>query len=73
MLSWGASIGATSYEYCVALSATTCTMWKSTGTARSVTVSNLQRNKAYFWQVRAKNSAGITLANGGVWKFTTVR
>jgi hypothetical protein len=72
-LSWGSSRGATSYEYCIALSATTCTTWKSNGTKLSVTVQNLQRNKTYFWQVRAKNSAGITLASGGIWKFTTIR
>jgi hypothetical protein len=42
-------------------------------TARSVTVRSLARNRAYYWNVRAKNTAGITVANGSVWKFTTIR
>ena len=72
-LSWAASSGATSYEYCFATSAAACTNWKSVATARSVTVRSLARNRAYFWNVRAKNTAGITVANGSVWKFTTIR
>jgi hypothetical protein len=72
-LSWQSSKGATSYEYCLALSAAKCTNWKSVGNKLSVSVRGLQRNKPYFWQVRAKNVSGTTLATGGVWKFTTVR
>lgn len=72
-LSWRASSGATSYEYCLALTAAKCTNWLNVGNKLSVSVRNLQRNKAYFWQVRAKNSVGTTVATGGVWKFTTVR
>ncbi|MBM4228267.1 MAG: hypothetical protein FJ164_11045 [Gammaproteobacteria bacterium] len=72
-LSWAASSGAASYEYCFATTAAQCTNWKSVGTAKSVTVRNLARNRAYFWDVRAKNSSGATVANGGVWKFTTAR
>lgn len=72
-LSWAASVGATSYEYCFATSAAACTNWKSVATARSVTVRSLVRNRAYFWNVRAKNTAGTTVATGGVWKFTTIR
>lgn len=72
-LSWAASTGATSYEYCFATTATKCTNWKSVGTARSVTVRSLARNKVYFWNVRSKNRSGTTVANGGVWKFTTIR
>jgi subtilisin family serine protease len=73
VLSWAASSGATSYEYCLATTAAKCTNWKSVGTARSVTVRSLARNRAYFWNVRAKNRSGTTVANGGVWKFTTIR
>ncbi|MEY3990085.1 MAG: hypothetical protein RI985_1166 [Chloroflexota bacterium] len=73
MLTWGASSRAKSYEYCIGLSATTCTPWRNVGNVRSVTVSNLQRNKVYFWNVRAKNSAGVTNSHDGVWKFTTAR
>jgi subtilisin family serine protease len=72
-LSWAASGVATSYEYCLATSAAACTNWKSVGTARSVTVRSLARNRTYFWNVRAKNTAGTTVANGGIWKFTTIR
>ncbi|MBM4413647.1 MAG: fibronectin type III domain-containing protein [Chloroflexi bacterium] len=72
-LSWAASNGATSYEYCFALTAASCTNWKSVGAARTVNVPNLAKNKAYFWNVRARNSAGFTVSNGGVWKFTTRR
>jgi len=73
-LSWAASTGATSYEYCFALTAAGCTNWKSVGTARTVTVPNLAKNKAFYWNVRAKNVAGFTVSNNGtVWKFTTRR
>jgi SdrD B-like domain/CARDB/Bacterial TSP3 repeat len=72
-LTWRASSGATSYEYCIAQSAPACTKWVSAGTRLSVTVRGLQRNKVYYWQVRAKNNAGTTLSSGGLWWFTTVR
>jgi hypothetical protein len=72
-LSWAASVRATSYEYCFAPSAAACTNWKSVAAARTVTVRSLARNRAYYWNVRAKNTAGITVANGSVWKFTTIR
>jgi hypothetical protein len=72
-LKWNASTRATSYEYCIALSTSACTNWKSTGTARQVTVRNLAKNKTYFWQVRAKNAGGTTLSNTTFWKFTTAR
>lgn len=70
-LSWGVSSGATSYEYCFARTAATCTNWKSVGTSRSVTKRNLLRNTTYYWQVRSRNDGGTKLANGGIWKFTT--
>lgn len=70
-LTWAASTRATSYEYCIALTTATCTTWKSTGAARTVTVTGLAKNKAYFWQVRAKNAGGTTTATGPTWKFTT--
>ena len=72
-LTWRASSGAASYEYCIAQSASTCTKWVSTGPNVSVTVRGLQRNKVYYWQVRAKNRVGVTMAYGGLWQFTTVR
>jgi hypothetical protein len=70
-LAWAASTRATSYEYCFALTTATCTTWKSTGTFRTAAVSGLTKNKAYYWQVRAKNTAGTTLSSSTFWKFTT--
>lgn len=70
-LSWAASSYATSYEYCIALTTATCTTWKSTGAVRTAAVTGLTKNKAYYWQVRAKNLGGTTLASSTYWKFTT--
>ena len=72
-LSWADSTRATSYEYCIALTTATCTTWKSTGTARTAAVTGLTKNKAYYWQVRAKNTAGTTLSASTFWKFTTAK
>jgi len=69
-LTWGASSGATSYEYCISTSSS-CTTFTSVGSSRSVAVS-LSRRTTYYWQVRARNTPGTTLANGGtVWSFRT--
>ena len=70
-LSWAASTRATSYEYCIALSKAACKTWKKTGTARTVTVKGLKAGTSYYWQVRAKNTAGTTLSASTFWKFTT--
>jgi hypothetical protein len=73
-LSWAASSGATSYEYCYdASNDNSCTSgWLGAGTARQVVVSGLPRNTSHYWQVRATNGAGTRLANNGTWwKFTT--
>jgi hypothetical protein len=70
-LTWAASTRATSYEYCIALTTATCTTWKSTGTARTAAVTGLAKNKSYYWQARAKNTAGTTLSATTFWKFTT--
>jgi subtilisin family serine protease len=71
-LTWGGSAGANYYEYCYAFTAAICTNWTRVG-ANSVVVRSLVRNRAYFWQVRAVNSAGQTVSGGGVWRFTTIR
>jgi len=73
-LSWGASTGATSYEYC--LDATVNSVcdgtWTSTGTTRTASRTGLANSTRYEWQVRARNSAGVTDANSGTWwTFTT--
>ena len=71
-LSWGTSTGATSYEYCYATT-TGCTTWTSVGTNTSVALSGLSNNQIYYWQVRAVNAGGNTLANTGTyWNFTTI-
>jgi alpha-tubulin suppressor-like RCC1 family protein len=71
-LSWDASRFASSYEYCLSTT-NTCPTWKSVGTARSVTVTNLQRNRIYYWHVRARNSLGVTNSTDSMWRFATVR
>jgi hypothetical protein len=71
-LSWGASTGATSYQYCYAITSG-CTNWTSVGTNTSVVLTGLLNNQLYYWQVRAVNAGGTTLANTGTyWSFTTV-
>jgi len=75
-LKWGTSSRATSYEYCIDTSNdSVCdTGWVSTGTAKVVSLSGLLNRNTYYWQVRAKNAAGTTYANGGGWwSFTTLR
>lgn len=69
-LSWGPSSGATSYEYCYSSAAGPCTQWNSVS-ANSVLLPQLNANTTYYWQVRAKNLAGTSDANEGVWSFTT--
>jgi hypothetical protein len=76
-LSWAASSGATSYQYCYdKTNDNTCTTWIDNGTSTSVLLSGLSANTIYFWHVRAVNSAGITYANASAtlfWKFTTMQ
>jgi hypothetical protein len=72
-LSWEASTGATSYEYCYSIT-NPCTNWTDNGSATSVTLSGLLFNETYYWHVMAVNPAGTTYANGSiaaVWSFTT--
>jgi subtilisin family serine protease len=74
-LSWATSTNATSYEYCISSTAS-CPVggWVSTGTNRSVTLTTRAANTTFWWQVRAVNSQGSTVANSGTWwKFTTAR
>jgi hypothetical protein len=71
-LTWGVSSNATSYEYCISTT-TTCTNWVNVGNVQAVTTPRLLSMTTYYWQVRAKNSARTTNANGGMWKFTTGR
>jgi putative Ig domain-containing protein len=73
-LTWQASTGATSYEYCVdTTNDNACAgSWVSTGAAQQAAISGLSGHSPHYWQVRARNASGTTLANDGTWwKFTT--
>lgn len=75
-LTWGSSSNTKRYEYCIDNTDNDACdgSWISTGTATKVTLSNLKNSTAYYWQVRAVNSAGVTYANGSrneFWKFKT--
>jgi hypothetical protein len=71
-LSWAASTGATSYEYCYSSAPGPCSKWNSVGSNTSVALSGLSPNYTYYWQVRAVNADGTTEANSGTWwSFTT--
>ena len=72
-LQWGASSGAASYAYCVDTSNdSACASWVNAGIATSATVSGLSPSTSYYWQVRATNTAGVTLADADAWwSFTT--
>ncbi len=67
-LTWPASTGATSYEYCVdSINNGSCDAnWVST-TSLSATLTTLSASTTYYWQVRARNAAGTTDADGGTW------
>jgi probable HAF family extracellular repeat protein len=73
-LSWGASSGATSYQYCYdTTNDNACSAWTSTGVSRSVNLSNLAPGVTYYWHARATNSFGTTYADGAAsafWSFT---
>ena len=66
-LGWGASSGASSYEYCLdATNNAACDgAWQPA--ASGVTVGGLPAGMTFYWQVRARNSGGVTLADGGAW------
>ena len=75
-ISWGASSGATSYEYCYdTTNDSACTNWISTGANTSGGLSGLTPGTTYYWQSRANNGAGTAYANGATtvfWSFTTI-
>jgi len=64
---WAAAAGAASYELCVSLKSGSCTTWIPAGTATTATVGGLLSKTTYYWQVRAINAKGLTVANGGTW------
>jgi serine protease len=65
-LSWGASSGATSYEWCVSTTSGSCSAWTSTAST-SASVGGLAARQQYFWQVRARNASGTVDADAGTW------
>lgn len=75
VLSWGASLGATAYEYCYDTSNdNACSSWVNNGAVTSVELNSLTPNTTYYWQVRAIDNCGATYANGSstvFWSFTT--
>jgi Zn-dependent metalloprotease len=75
-LSWGASAGATSYQYCYdTTNDNACANWISNGTSTSKLLSGLSLKTTYYWQVRAINAFGNTYANGSptaFWSFRTL-
>ena len=68
-ISWGASSGAASYEYCIdTTNDSACTTtWTTVGSSTSANLSGLANNTTYYWLVRARNAAGVTNADGGTW------
>ncbi len=70
-LSWAASAGAGTFEYCYGTAADAdCDPWLGSGAATSVTLAGLPAG-TWYWQVRASNVLGTTPANGGAWwRFT---
>ncbi len=72
-LSWGASSGATSYEFCYdTTNDSACSGWTGNGSATSKALSGLSGSTTYYWHVRAVNSAGTTYSDSNtMWSFTT--
>jgi alpha-tubulin suppressor-like RCC1 family protein len=74
-LSWGASSGATSYEYCYdTTDDSACNNWISNGTATSKMLVGLSSGSTYYWQVRARNAVSYIYPNNAsdsFWSFKT--
>jgi hypothetical protein len=67
-LSWGASAGADTYDYCIdAINDNFCNNgWMSAGANTSV-LALFITDSTFYWQVRARNISGTTVADGGAW------
>jgi hypothetical protein len=72
-INWNTSNGADSYEYCYYSAGSSCQTWVNVLTHTNATLSGLQRQTTYYWQVRASNAGGYTYADQGIeWSFLTV-
>ncbi|HLO30651.1 MAG TPA: choice-of-anchor Q domain-containing protein [Anaerolineales bacterium] len=75
-LNWGASSGATSYEYCYdTTNDNMCSPWRDNGTDTGIHLVGLNNNTTYYWHVRAVNTVDVTYSNGSsvdFWSFTTI-
>ena len=67
-LTWGESVDAITYEYCVdGTNDDACDgPWRSVA-GRSAQVPELLPNTTYWWQVRARSGLGTREANNGTW------
>jgi uncharacterized repeat protein (TIGR02543 family) len=71
-LSWSAVSGATSYEVQVSTISSFSNIVKDTTvTILSLTIGPFSNGATYYWQVRAKNTGGIS-AWSSIWNFTTI-
>jgi hypothetical protein len=73
-LDWEGSLDAASYEYCYdTTNDDACEgSWTST-TNTSASITGLDNETTYYWQVRAVNTGGTTYANNDTWwNFTTI-
>ena len=74
-LNWGASSGATEYEYCYdTTDDDACSGWTSNGTSTTKSLSGLSQSTTYYWHVRAVNTFGTTYSDGtetAFWSFFT--
>jgi alpha-tubulin suppressor-like RCC1 family protein len=69
-LSWSSAANATGYQVCLGTAPGVCNMlnWQNVGNVLNWTINfALQPAAPYWWQVRAVNGSGQTLANDGQW------
>jgi len=75
-LTWNNTAGAHHYRYCIATTASACTLPGNIVTSTSVAISGLSPGTTYYWQVRACAEPSCTSyrdADGGdLWSFTTL-
>ncbi|MDW8395890.1 MAG: hypothetical protein RMM31_06585 [Anaerolineae bacterium] len=73
-LNWTSPVNVSGYHVCVGTTPGDCSVtggWASAA-GTSYALSGLAHDTTYWWQVRAFNANGQTLANNGVWwRFTT--